>query len=331
MTYVVCVSYYIDNPPSFNGVRTVPLLPEYRALLDQMAAADAPSLTEMPVEAARQMFRIAQPTRPDINVGNVEDRSISGRHGAIPIRIYTPTGSGPFPLCMMFHGGGWVIGDLETADAQSRKVCNDVECVVVAVDYRLAPEHKFPAAAEDCYDATVWAHEHAKELDADPARLAVAGDSAGGNLAAVVAQMARDQDGPPLVFQLLVYPVTDGSKFETASYRENSEGYMLTADSMHWFWDHYAAQSERENPYASPLCANDLSNLPPALVQVAEFDPLRDEGLQYAEALTQAGVEANSRCYEGFIHGFFAQFDIVPATSEAMRDACSALRQRLHP
>lgn len=304
----------------------MPLLSEYRALLDQMAEAEAPPLTEMPIEAARAMFRVAQPTRPDIVVGNVIERTIEGRNGSIPIRVYVPNGSGPFPITMMFHGGGWVIGDLETVDAQSRQVCNQVGCIVVAVDYRLAPEHRFPAAAEDCYDATVWTHENASQLDADATRLAVAGDSAGGNLAAVVAQMARDNDGPPLVFQLLVYPVTNGHVFDTDSYRENSDGYMLTADSMHWFWDHYADTGDRSNPYASPLCASDLSNLPPAMIQVAEFDPLRDEGLQYAEALQAAGVDTQSRCYEGFIHGFFSHFDTVPPTRVAMDDACVVLQ-----
>ena len=304
----------------------MPLIYEYRALLDQLAAAAAPSLTEMPVEAGRQMFRVAQPIRPDIAVGNVDNRVITGRDGHIPTRIYTPHGIGPFPVTMMFHGGGWVIGDLETVDAQSRKICNDAECIVVAVDYRLAPEHKFPAAAHDCYDATVWVYENAELIAADPSRLAVAGDSAGGNLAAVVAQMARDIDGPPLVFQLLIYPVTNGHSFETVSYNVNGEDYMLTAASMHWFWDHYAAAAARTNPYASPLCASDFSNLPPAFVQVAEFDPLRDEGLQYAEAMRDAGVAVRSLCYEGFIHGFFAHFDTVPPTRQAMSDACRALR-----
>lgn len=305
----------------------MPLLTEYRALLDQLAEADAPPLTEMPIDAARAMFRVAQPTRPDIAVGIVIERTIKGRNGSIPIRVYTPPSSGPFPIAMMFHGGGWVIGDLETVDAQSRQVCKQVGCVVVAVDYRLAPEHRFPAAAEDCYDATVWAYENAAQLDADPAKLAVAGDSAGGNLAAVVAQMARDHDGPPLIFQLLVYPVTNGSVFETDSYHENADGYMLTADSMHWFWNHYADTRDRSHPYASPLCARDLSKLPPALIQVAEFDPLRDEGLQYADALNAAGVSARSRCYEGFIHGFFSHFDTVPPTRVAMDDACAALQE----
>ena len=305
----------------------MPLIVEYQALLDQLAEAAAPALTQMPVEAGREMFRVAQPERPDIEVKSVENRTIEGRNGSIPIRIYSPTGSGPFPVTMMFHGGGWVIGDLMTVDAQSRQVCNQVGCVVVAVDYRLAPEHRFPAATEDCFDATAWVHANSSAINADPNRLAVSGDSAGGNLAAVVAQMARDEAGPPLVFQLLVYPVTNGHVFETASYRENAEGYMLTAEAMHWFWDHYADSNDRTHPYASPLLSKELSNLPAAYVQVAEFDPLRDEGLQYAEALANAGVSVRSTCYDGFIHGFFSHFDTIPPTRVAMDDACSALRE----
>lgn len=305
----------------------MPLIAEYRALLDQLASAEAPPLTEMPVDGARQMFRVAQPPRPDIEVGSVTDTTIKGRNGGIPLRIYTPKGQGPFPVSMMFHGGGWVLGDLETADLQSREICRGADCVVVSVDYRMAPEHRFPAAAEDCFDATVWTHQNAPELNADRGRLAVSGDSAGGNLAAVVAQMARDQDGPPLVFQLLVYPVTDGSKFDTPSYHENGEGYMLTATAMQWFWDQYAEPEDRSNAYASPLCASSLANLPPAFMMVAEFDPLRDEGLQYARAMADAGVEVRKECYEGFIHGFFPQTQLLPVTQKAMQDACDELKR----
>ncbi len=307
----------------------MPLINEYRALLDQLASAETPPLTDMSVASTRAMFRTAQPPRPDITVERIENRIVEGRNGPIPIRMYVPNTSESLPITMMFHGGGWVIGDLDTVDAQSRQVCNQVGCIVIAVDYRLAPEHPFPAAAEDCYDATVWAHANATEFRGDPSRLAVAGDSAGGNLAAVVAQMARDLDGPPLVFQLLVYPVTNGHVFDTASYQDNAEGYMLTAASMHWFWDQYAPSHARINPYASPLCARHLADLPSAYVQVAEFDPLRDEGLQYAEALAAAGVSVQSHCYEGFIHGFFGHFDIVPPTRRAMDDACEALKRAL--
>ncbi len=268
----------------------MPLNPEYRTMLKQMAEVEAPPLVDLPVETGRELYRTMQPEAPDIEVGSVTDIDAGG----VSARVYRPVGDGPFPVVMMFHGGGWVIGDLTTADGQSRDVCRGAGALVISVDYRLAPEHRFPAAADDCYAATVWAGQNAAEYGGDPSRLAVAGDSAGGNLAAVVSQMVRDRGGPTIAFQLLVYPVTDGANFNTVSYRENGQDYMLTTDSMHWFWDLYAPNPEdRQNPYASPLLAGDLSNLPPALVMTAEFDPLRDEGEAYARKLVEAGIDAN--------------------------------------
>ena len=305
----------------------MPLHPEYDAMLRQLAELEGPPLVDLPVEAGREMYRAMQPEAADIAVGSVRDASADG----VPVRIYRPSGDGPFPVTMMFHGGGWVIGDLVTADCQSREVCNGANTLVVSVDYRLAPEHRFPAAAEDCYAATGWAARHAAEYGGDASRLAVAGDSAGGNLAAVVAQMARDQAGPAIAFQLLVYPVTDGVNFNTASYHANGEGYLLTADSMQWFWNHYAPSvDDRRNPYASPLLANDLTNLPPALVMTAEFDPLRDEGEAYANALQAAGATVQLVRYDGFIHGFFAQTRTIAASRAAMGEACAALKACLN-
>ena len=304
----------------------MPLHPEYDAMLRQLAELEGPPLVDLPVDAGREMYRTMQPEAADIAVGSVQDASAAG----VPVRLYRPAGDGPFPVTMMFHGGGWVIGDLVTADCQSREVCNGAATLVVSVDYRLAPEHRFPAAAEDCYAATVWAAQHAAEYGGDASRLAVAGDSAGGNLAAVVAQMARDKRGPNIAFQLLVYPVTDGVNFDTASYHDNGEGYLLTADSMHWFWNHYApAVDDRGNPYASPLLADDLANLPPALVMTAEFDPLRDEGEAYAHKLQAAGGAAQLVRYDGFIHGFFGQTRTIPAARAAMDEACAALKAAL--
>ena len=303
------------------------LIPEYQTFIDQLAALGGPPLSEMSVSAAREMFRVGYPARPDIEVGLVENKTIQVGSREIPIRAYTPQGEGPFPATMMFHGGGWVIGDLDTADGQSRYICRDTPCVVVSVDYRLAPEYPFPAAPEDCYEATRWVFQNSDKLNVDPNRIAVTGDSAGGNLTAVVAQMARDRGDPPLVFQWMIYPVTNGSTFDTQSYADNAEGYMLTAASMHWFWDFYASKTDRSHAHASPLCSSNLSNLPPAYVQVAQYDPLRDEGIQYAEALSKAGVATELSNYRGFIHGFIQHTDSVPPTKVALEDGCAALRK----
>ncbi|MFP6796080.1 MAG: alpha/beta hydrolase [Pseudomonadales bacterium] len=307
----------------------MPLHPEYESLLKQMAEAGGLNLSEMPVEQGREMYRMMQPENPEVVVGTVADRKIPGPAGDIPIRIYTPEGDGPFPIVLMFHGGGWVIGDLVTADVQSREVCRGTDAIVISVDYRLAPEHKFPAAVNDCFAALNWVSNNGKDLGGDSDRLAVAGDSAGGNLAAVVAQMAKEA-GPELRFQLLVYPVTDGSCFDTESYISNAEGYMLTLDSMRWFWDLYSDAEQRLDPRASPLLANDLSDLPPTLIMTAEYDPLRDEGEAYGTRLREAGVSVETIRFDGFIHGFFAQTQTVSATRPAMQKACAALKSALN-
>ncbi len=301
----------------------MPLHSEYETMLRQLAEMGGPPLVDLPVAMGREMCRAMQPEAPEIGIGSVTAVDAGG----VPARAYRPEGTGPFPVVMMFHGGGWVIGDLTTADCQSREVCRGTGALVISVDYRLAPEHRFPAAAQDCYAATRWAATQARTLGGDPTLLAVAGDSAGGNLAAVVAQMARDRGGPEIAFQLLVYPVVDGIHFDTPSYRENGEGYLLTADAMRWFWDHYAPSREaRGEAYASPLLAKDLSNLPPALVMTAEYDPLRDEGEAYAKALSDAGVQAERVRCDGLIHGFFAHTRTIHAAHEAMATACAALR-----
>ena len=307
----------------------MPLDPMYKAMLEQMAAAGGPALTDMAPADSRAWYRSLQPLAPDLTVGAVEDRRIAGPGGEMLLRIYRPSGTGPLPIVMNFHGGGWVIGDVDTADGQCREVCRRANVVVVSVDYRLAPEQRFPAAAEDCYAATVWAAEHASEIGGDAARIAVAGDSAGGNLAAVVALIARDRNGPKIKFQLLVYPVTNG-RFDTPSYTENGDGYMLTKAAMIWFWDHYAPDAtDRAHPYASPLQAASLVGLPPAFVMTAQYDPLRDEGEDYAARLIKSGVPTQCERFEGLIHGFFANSQIVPAASVAMDKACAALRAGL--
>ena len=259
-------------------------------------------------------------------VASVEDRRIPGPDGSIPIRIYRPRGEGPFPVLMYFHGGGWVLGSVETHDGIARLLANQGRCAVVSVDYRLAPEAKFPAGVEDCYSATTWAHEHASELNFDPARTAVGGDSSGGNLAAAVPLMAKDREGPPLIFQLLIYPVIERN-FQTGSYQQNGDGYFLTRSTMEGNWRLYlTTDADAEHPYASPIKAKDLAGLPPALVITAEYDPLRDEGEAYANRLQAAHVPTTCTRYDGMIHGFFSYYEILDCGRKAIQEAAQALR-----
>jgi acetyl esterase len=309
----------------------MPLDPKAREVLDAMQALGLPPLHEMPVAAARAsaLARLAQNPVPLKPVGSVVDRSIPGPGGALPLRIYTPAGSGPFPLLLFFHGGGWVVCNLDTHDALCRDLCLGSGCIVVSVDYRLAPDHKFPAAIDDCVAATRWAATHAKSLNADAARLAVSGDSAGGNLAAVTALRLRDESGPRLRAQLLIYPITAYHTPPSPSYIANADGYFLTQKIMIWFWDHYLHDSaDARNPWAAPLVARDHRNLPPAFVITAEYDPLRDEGRQYAEKLRSAGVPTEVADYPGMIHGFFGSV-AYPQGARAMAKACAWLRQVL--
>jgi acetyl esterase len=265
---------------------------------------------------------------PPAKVARAEQRSMEGPGGPIALRIYTPSGSGPFPLMVFFHGSGFVLCSLDTHDGMCRNLCAGAGCVVASVDYRLAPEHKFPAGIDDCLHATRWAAAHAAEMAADPARIAVAGDSAGANMAAVTALRVRDEGGPALCGQLLLYPVTDYHTPGTPSYRENAEGYGLTLETMKWFWAHYLNDpSEGAHPHASPLRAASLAGLPPALVVTAEYDPLRDEGELYAEALQRAGVPTVLSRYDGVNHGFMFWTGVVDKAGAAMNESCEWLRR----
>jgi acetyl esterase len=304
----------------------MPLDPQAQKVLEQLAALGLPpNHTVSPAQA--RINAKARPRAAGPEVAKVEDRQIPGSGPAVPVRIYTPVGPGPFPVLVWFHGGGWVIGDLESADPTARHLAVGAGCVVVSVDYRLAPETKFPGAADDCYAATVWAAQNAAQLNGDASRIAVGGDSAGGNLAAAVSLMARDRKASPLAFQLLVYPVT-ARDFNTPSYRQNANGYLLTRDGMQWYWDHYLNQAaEAENPYAAPLVAKDLTGLPPALVITAEMDPLRDEGEAYAQRLQAAGIPTQYTCYDGMIHGFFGMPAVLDKGKQAIAEANTALRQ----
>jgi acetyl esterase len=310
----------------------MPLDPEARMLMDQMQGTLKP-FNESTVEEARAAIQaLALAAGPPEPVAKVEDRTVPGPKGEIPVRVYTPEGAGPFPILVYFHGGGWTIGNLETHDGSCRQLCNGAGCVVVSVDYRLAPEHPYPAAADDAYAATRWVAANAGALGGDARRIAVGGDSAGGNLAAVVSLMARDRGGPSLVFQLLVYPAVDAPTANHPSYRENAEGYFLTRDMMFWFWAHYCGKGpDPADPYACPLNAKDLRGLPPAYVVTAEFDPLRDEGEAYAAKLREAGVPTTLKRYAGMIHGFFGMSALLTQARVATREAAEALRAAFAP
>lgn len=305
----------------------MPLDPQAKALLDSMAAMGMPPMHTIPIEQIRQWTIVGEAIlgKPE-PVGTVEDREIPGPAGQIPIRICTPEGTGPFPVLVYFHGGGWVLGNIQSADPICRTLTNKARCITVSVEYRLAPEHKFPAAPEDCYAATQWVAGHAPDFNGDPARIAVGGESAGGNLAAVVSLMARDRGGPKLVYQLLIYPAT-GSGPDTPSMRENAEGYMLTREDGKWFLNHYlSSEADRQNPYLAPLKATDLHGLPPALVITGEFDPLRDEGEYYAARLRDAGVPVTTTRYDGMIHGFVNFAGMLDKGKLALDEAARALR-----
>jgi acetyl esterase len=268
-----------------------------------------------------------RPPGPVAEVARLEERRIAGPAGEIGMRLYAPDAPGPLPALVFFHGGGFVIGSLDSHDGVCRELANAARCAVVSVDYRLAPEHKFPAAPEDCFAATRWVAANARALGLDPARLAVGGDSAGGCLAAVAAQLCRERGGPALRFQLLVYPVTD-CRFDTPSYRENAEGYLLTRSLMQWFWNHYLQDpAEGESPLASPLRAEKLDGLPPALVLTAEYDPLRDEGEAYARRLERAGVPTTLTRYDGMFHGFFGMGAAIDRSRDAIAEAARHLRK----
>jgi len=303
--------------------------PQIEALLQQIEQQGMPpvhTLTPMKARETRNPVFVKLGGAPEA-VANVENLTIPGQAGEIPIRIYTPQGRGPFPILVYFHGGGWVICNLDTHDSVCRSLANGASCIVVSVDYRLAPEHKFPAAVDDAYAATQWVADSANLINGDSARITVGGDSAGGNLAAVVSLMAREKGGPSLVYQVLIYPVTNVSSFDTNSYREHGEGYILTKDSMEYYRGHYIGHEEElQNPYASPLLAQELSGLPPALVITAEFDVLTDEAEAFANRLKQAGVPVTYTCYEGMIHAFFSLAAVVGRARDAMDEVTAALR-----
>jgi acetyl esterase len=310
----------------------MPLDPQARALLDQFEEQGLPPLEQMTVAEAREMIAgFKDLMGPPGEVATVEDRTIPGPGGALGIRVFRPLGEPPFPVLMYFHGGGWVTASVAVADTPCRTLANVTGAVVVAVEYRLAPEHTCPAALHDCYAATRWAAEHAAELGGDPDRLVVLGDSAGGNLATAVALKARDLGGPRIAYQVLIYPVTD-CRFDTASYAAFAEGHLLTREGMRWFWARYLnSEDEGRDPYVSPLRMADLSGLPPALIVTAEYDPLRDEGEAYGERLRLARVPVRISRYAGMIHGFFWMDGVLDRSKQLFQEIGTEVRSALRP
>ena len=305
----------------------MPLDPQIAALLAKGEGL-AP-LETLSVAEARARYE-SRPRPPPAAVAEVTERVIQGPGGALRLRIYTPYGAGPHPLLVFFHGSGFVLCSLDTHDGMCRNLCAGAGCVLASVDYRLAPEARFPAASEDCLAATRWVGANAAALGADPARIAIAGDSAGGALAAVTAIRVRDEGGPELSGQVLIYPITDHYRPGTASLVENAEGYGLTRAAVTWFWDHYLGPSgDPSDPHAAPLRAPDLGRLPPGLVITAEFDPLRDEGEAYGARLQAAGVPARVVRWPGANHGFLGWVGWVDAADAAMAEICAWLRARL--
>jgi acetyl esterase len=301
----------------------MPIHPDLQPLL----AAETMDVSSLEAASFRAMIaELMAPGEPSEIVEHVEDRTVAG---GVPVRIYRPAGSagsGPLGCLLFLHGSGWTIMSVDTHDHEARALCNRAGVVVVSVDYRLAPEHKFPAAVDDCWAALEWVVESAHELGIDPARIAVGGDSAGGNLAAVLVRRARDAGGPAIAFQLLVYPVLD-ARGKHASRVENKNGPGLTNDLMEWFTLQYVrSDADREDPDVSPLAASSFEGLPPAFVLTAEYDPLRDEGAEYAEKLATAGVPVTYRMYEGATHGFWQLSRLAPIGQRALDECGDALR-----
>ena len=305
----------------------MPLDPKAKFMIEQMSMMPLPPWGQADAVTVRAIMDSGRFPPPDIPLAEIVNTVAPGPAGDIPIRIYRASHDASQPVIVFFHGGGWVVGNLDSHDGTCRRLCDAIGCTVISVDYRLAPEHLYPAAVDDSYAATKWAADNAASLKIDPKRIAVAGDSAGGNLAAVVAIAARDRGGPPLCHQLLTYPVTDMA-FRSESYVTNGEGYFLTRSMMEWFGVQYVPEGhDVEDPLLSPLYAADLSKLPPATVITAEYDPLRDEGEAYAKRLIEAGVPTKLIRYEGVFHGFFSMNGMIDQADDAHAFATAELKK----
>lgn len=297
--------------------------PKARNLLNAIAAAGTPPVVSLPVEIARETVSngMARMKIPVAEVKSVENKIIVHGASEIPVRIYHPTGEPPYRVVVFFHGGGWVLFRPEDYDPLCTHLCHDANCLVYSVDYRLSPEYRFPVALNECYDATVWIAGHCHQDGGDPGQLFLMGDSAGGNLAAATAMKIRDENGPKVKGQILVYPVTDHYSRKKLSAEIFSAGFNLSDEDMHWFWDMYLENpQDADHPYASPLIAKDHSGLPDTLILVSGYDTLRDDGLEYAEKLKISGVPVNLIIYREMIHGFLSYLGILDQGKKAIKE-----------
>jgi acetyl esterase len=309
--------------------------PQMQGVIERVNNSGLPPFHTLSAAEARRLYKETRgalsPAVPAVEA--VRDLAATGPAGPIPLRLYrglATAADAPLPLLVYFHGGGWTIGDLDTHDIVCRTLANRARCAVIAVDYRMGPEHRFPAAVEDSVAATRWVAAQAATLGVDAARIAVGGDSAGGNLAAVVAITLRDAGGPPLVFQALAYPATD-QRMDSASHAKFGEGYLLTRDNMLWYRDNYLAPADYDDWRASPLRAADLARLPPAHIITAGYDPLLDEGRAYSERLLAAGVPVLYECFEGMAHGFLTMGGVLAAANHALYRLGQSLAQAFRP
>jgi acetyl esterase len=313
----------------------MPVDPQMQAVLERVAKSALPPFYTVSAREARRLYKetraVLSPPQPA--VAEARELAARGPAGPVPLRLYRGFGTAAgaaLPLLVYFHGGGWTIGDLDTHDIICRTLANNARCAVIAVDYRMGPEHKFPAAVDDCVAATRWVAEQGAALGIDTARIAVGGDSAGGNLAAVVAITLRDAGGPPLAFQALVYPATD-QRLDSASHAKFGEGYLLTRSNMLWFRDNYLDPRDYDDWRASPIRAADLARLPPAHIITAGYDPLVDEGRAYSDRLVAAGVPVLYECFEGMAHGFLTMGGAVAAANHALYRLGQSLAQAFKP
>jgi acetyl esterase len=310
----------------------MPLSAESMAVIQSLVAQNMPPLHGLPVAEGRALFNAAFATQPADQepVARVEDKVIPVEGGTIRARLYAPASTSPLPVLVHFHGGGWVIMNIETHDGGCRSLCNKAGVAIVSVEYRKSPEHKAPVPAQDCYAALKWVVANAATLGVDPNRVGIIGDSAGGNLAAIVAQMARDKSGPKLRCQILTYPAVDAT-MSSPSIKENATAPLLGEAEMKWFWGHYIEGSglDVRDPAVSPLFAASLADLPPAFVCTAEFDPLRDEGEAYANKLAAAGVEVEYKRYDSVFHGFALMGKFIPEGRQVMDAQAAFLRKHL--